>query len=116
MSQTSFTFDLVSTTYNVQVTIDTENQNIYIQNSYTVTRTKDMKEIIDIIMSKDCYKTLCGTGYNRTKRSMIREWKAHNVLHENDFEINRTTSVDIDQKESPLRKILYAILSLFHRG
>jgi hypothetical protein len=115
MSKTSFTFDLVSTTYSVQVTINLESLNIHIQNSHTVTNTKDMEEIIDTIMAHSCYTYLVKYGYNRTKSSMIREWKAHNILHKSSFEVNRTASVDLDQGESILRKILYAILSLFYR-
>ena len=113
MSRTSFTFDLVSTTYNIQVTMNIEDLNIHIKNSYQVIYSKDIEQIIDMIINKSCYKYLAAAGYTRTKKSLIREWKAHNVLYRWGYEKERTGSVDLDQNESRGRRIAYFFLSWF---
>ena len=114
MSKTSFTFDLVSTTQSLQVTINVEALNIHITNSYQVTNSKDIEQIIDMIMNKSCYKYLAAAGFTRTKKSLIREWKAHNVLYRWGYEKERTGSVDFDQNESRFRRFCYFFLSWFH--
>ena len=114
MSKTSFTFDLVSTTYSLQVTINVEALNIHITNSYQVTNSKDIEQIIDMIMNKSCYKYLAAAGYTRTKESLIREWKAHNVLYRWGVAKERTGSVDLNQNENIFRRITYFFLSWFY--
>lgn len=113
MSKTSFTFDLVSTTYILQVTMNIEDLNIHIKNSYQVNNSKEMKQIIDMIMNKSCYKYLAAAGYARTKESLLREWKAHNVLYHLGCKKEQTGSVDLNQNESRGRRIVYFFLSWF---
>lgn len=114
MAKTVFTFDMGGPEWSIQVIMDVEGQNIHIHNSYQVTKTEDMKMILDTIIGKSFYSKMTAAGFNRSKRSMLREWKAHNVLYNHNYQPNRTRSVDLDQNESTLRRIAYFILSLFH--
>ena len=116
MSKTSFTFNLVSMTYSLQITMNIEALNIHIENSHQITKSKDMDAIITIIMNKSCYKQLAAAGFARSKASLIREWKAHNVLHRLGFEKNRTEAVDLNQNETKLRRIGYFFLSMLYKG
>jgi hypothetical protein len=116
MAKTVFTFDMGSPEWSIQVIMDVEGQNIHIHNSYQVTKTSDMEMILSTIMSKSFYTKMTEAGFNRSKDSMLREWKAHNVLHKWNYEVNRTKSVDLDQKESMWRRICYFFLSMLHKG
>lgn len=114
MSQTTFTFDVVSTNYNLQVIINIDHLNIHITNSYQVKSGKEMEQIIDMIMNKSYYQQLTAAGFTRSKGSLLREWKAHNLLYNWGYEKERTGSVDLNQNESRCHRIGYFILSLFY--
>jgi hypothetical protein len=114
MSKTSFTFNLISTAYVLQVTMNIEALNIHIKNSYQVNNSKEMKQIIDMIMNKSCYKQLAAAGYTRTKESLLREWKAHSVLYRLGYKKEQTGSADLNQNESRGRRIAYFFLSWFY--
>lgn len=118
MAKTVFTFDMGNPEWSIQVIMDVEGQNIHIHNSYQVTKTKDMEYILDTIMSKPFYAAMTSAGYNRTKADMIREWKAHNVLHKNKVEVDRTKCVDLDfvQGQSFWHRLIYWFLSTLYRG
>ena len=79
----------------IKVTIDYES--IRIDDSYKIQNEKDMEKIINIIMSNHYYKFY---GYNRTQRSYLSEWKAHNaaysVYHKGNWG-RRTGSVDFNK-------------------
>lgn len=119
MSKTIFiedTFDprpKQSSEINSQTIVNIENLNIHISNSYQF-NSKEMNKILDYIMSKDYFKMLTTAGFSRSKKSMLREWKAHNLLYNLGYEKERTGSIDLDQNESFSRRIGYFILSLFY--
>ena len=56
-----------------------------------------------------------GYGYKRTDAAWVTEWKAQNVLYKWGFKKDRTGSVDLNEDESTIRLVGYAILSLFHK-
>lgn len=116
MAKTVFTFDMGSPEWSIQVIMDVEGQNIHIHNSYQVTKTEDMKMILDTIMGKSFYVKMTDAGFNRSKGSMLREWKAHNVLYKWNYQPNRTKSVDLDENESSWRRFCYFFLSMLHKG
>ena len=110
MAKTVFTFDMGSPEWSIQVIMDVEGQNIHIHNSYQVTKTSDMTMILETIMGKSFYAKMTEAGFNRSKSSMLREWKAHNVLHSWNYEVDRTKSVDLDENESGWRRFCYFFL------
>ena len=116
MAKTVFTFNIGSLEWNIQVIMDVEGQNIHIHNSYQVTKTNDMKMILSTIMGTLFYSKMAAAGFSRSKKSMLREWKAHNVLYKWNYQPNRTRSVDLNEKETTWRKFYYFFLSIFHRG
>ena len=105
MAKTVFTFDMGSPEWSIQVIMDVEGQNIHIHNSYQVTKTEDMEMILSTIMGKSFYSKMEAAGFSRSKESMLREWKAHNVLYNWNYQPNRTRSVDLDEKESAFRRL-----------
>jgi hypothetical protein len=115
MAKTVFTYDIGTTEYNIQVIMDTEGKNIHIHNSYQVKKVADMKRIIGDFMGKSFYGKMVEAGFNRSAASMLREWKAHNVLYKWNYEIERTKSVDLDQGESMWRRFCYVFLSLLYK-
>lgn len=97
----------------VKVTVNIESLNIQIKDSYKVRKASNIKAVMDLIFQSNAYEKLAAAGYTRTKESLIREWKAHTVLYRWGFEKERTGTVDLNQHETPGRRILYAILSIF---
>lgn len=94
-------------------TIDVENLNIHIENSYLVTDKSQIRAEIKKIMGDPKFQDLKAAGFTRTSGSMYNEWAAHNVLYRWGYEKERTKSVDIDQKETTTRKFCYWILAKF---
>ena len=85
--------------------------NIHIVNSFRVKTTYEMSKIIFLIKGAAQNR---GIIYPRSNKSLIREWKAHNVLYFLGIKRNRTRSVDLNQNESVFRRIGYFVLSLFY--
>lgn len=90
-----------------------QNPCISIKNSYRVRGRAEIKSALACIRNMPEYKTLLAAGYNRTAASEYSEWRAHNILYQLGYERDRTGSVDIAQNESKLRRIAYAVLSIF---
>lgn len=90
-----------------------DNPCIHIHNSYRVTDRKFIRYALECIHYMPEYKALQGTGYTRTLKSEYREWRAHNLLFRLGIFKERTGTADIAQNESILRRIGYAILSIF---
>lgn len=104
-------FTLVTTIYNLKVSFDYENLNIHIQDSYLIKDSKTVENAIENILASVYFEKLAAAGYTRTKESLIREWRAHNVLYRWGYEKERTGSVDLDQHESRFRRFCYFFLS-----
>ena len=87
-------------------------ENIHIENSNVVRSISDMKAILDLITAKAARRNIF---YKRSMKSWLREWKAHNLLCDHNYKVERTGSVDFSEKESLFRRIGYFILALFYR-
>ena len=96
---------------NTILTCAVNEDNIHIENSFCVPKRKDMISILNQIR-KDA--EIIGITYKRSNREWVAEWRAHNLLYELDIEKDRTGSVDLDESETPFRKIIYGILSFFY--
>ena len=97
----------------LKYTIDVKNLNIHVEDSYLVDTKKKIDEALLEIMQDPKYQELVDAGFKRSRASMKAEWAAHNVLYKWHVSPNRTKDVDLDQKESPLRKFIYSILCSF---
>ena len=90
-----------------------DNPCLSIKNSYLVTKSEDIKAVLEYIHGLDEYKKLREAGYTRTLKSEYYEWKGHNALYMLGYQRSRTSSVDINQNEPKWRRFLYAILGIF---
>lgn len=94
--------------FNLKVIAD--ELNTHIEDSYQVTKRKDMKNVLVIIQNQ------LGEDYvvNQIPLStQIHEWRAHNLLYVFGVQRKRTKDVDLN-KESWWRRMCYTILSLFY--
>lgn len=100
----------------LRVTYDFDSLNIHIEGSYKVPDKKSIKGALNMITDSSNldYRALTEFGFNRTFKSMEREWAAHNVLYRLNYERERTKDVDLNKSETIGRKIGYFILSLFY--
>lgn len=83
--------------------------NIHIENSYKITKRKEMKKILLTIQSE--YPN-CKVFSKRSISGLILEWVAHNRLYKIGYKKDRTKDVDLDLNETWYRKILYLILGI----
>ena len=67
---------------------------------------------LNLLPARERLNKLKEAGFNRSEQSMYEEWAAHNTLYRWGYKRERTASVDIDQGESFLRLLAYAILAL----
>lgn len=82
--------------------------NITIIDSYRIKKYKDMKMFLCKV------KTAIPKSYaikGRSVSSMIREWRAHNLLYSLGILKDRTGSVDLNTGQSWYIKALYFIIS-----
>ena len=81
--------------------------NVHIKNSYAITG-KNISEWVEIIKT---FGEQNGYAYSRSAQSWAEEWKAHNFLFKLGIAPNRTKDVDLNESETPLRKLGYFLLS-----
>jgi hypothetical protein len=94
------------------LTVNMDNQNIHLNESYTITDPVCMQEIINLIREEGKKLNLF---YKRNDESWIREWKAHNMLYNAGLYKDRTAHTDLNEDESWFRRLGYWFLSLFYR-
>lgn len=90
--------------------VTTTPDNTHIENSYLVKSRKDMKDIL--------YQIELNSQFNDAIRhipmaTMVREWRAHNLLYALGIARARTKDVDLNF-ESWWRRIGYFVLSLMY--
>lgn len=99
------------------VIYDIKNLNIHVEDSHRTHSKKEVEALLKEITSEDCqgWKYMVDNGYTRTLASMRDEWCAHNVLYNWGVARARTGSVDMDQGEPPIRKLIYSLLATLYR-
>ena len=95
--------------------IDSENLNICVKNSYKIKYSDDIENLLKIICNNPAFTEFKIAGYKRTLPSMRREWEAHNFLYSLGIFKSRTENTDLDNNESFIRKTGYAVLSFIYR-
>ena len=94
----------------LEITFNDKVKNISIINSYTIRDNKIKQKILEEINQELKNNNI---AFNRTINSQRIEWKGHNVLYRMNYEPKRTGSVDINEDETFVRRILYGVLSIF---
>lgn len=87
-----------------------DKTNTHIENSYRITKRKDMRNLLKLIQEKTEEEYIIN---QLSISSQIHEWRAHNLLYAFGIQRNRTKDVDLN-KESWWRRACYAILSLLY--
>ena len=95
--------------------IDSNNLNICVKNSYKIKYSDDIENLLKIICNNPAFTEFKIAGYKRTLTSMRQEWEAHNFLYNLGIFKSRTENTDLDNNESFIRKIGYAVLSFIYR-
>ena len=81
--------------------------NVHIHDSYKVKTSKEIALVVDCILEADD-----GILKTRSKKSIIREWKAHNVLYGLRVMRKSTAHTDIEANQDAFHRIGYFLLSL----
>lgn len=90
--------------------VTTTPDNTHIENSYLVKSRADMRDILECIE----HNSLCGDAVRRIPmNTMIREWRAHNLLYALGIARKRTKDVDLNENKWCTRAI-YFVLSLMY--
>lgn len=96
----------------LEVVYNKEIKNIHIKDSYLIVNDKEKNIILQEINNQLKNQNIV---FNRTIPSQLREWKGHNTLYQFNYKRSSTGSVDINENETLIRKILFTILGLFER-
>lgn len=108
------TFDDIYVVYGVKISVSTgDDPCLHIKDSWRVTDVYQQEYILGVLREVEEYQELQASGYSRTLKSELREWRAHNFLYKIGYKRERTGTTDIDQKESKFRRFIFAILSVF---
>ena len=88
--------------------IEVTEYNVHIHDAYKVKGKKKKLEIINIILSfcPDAFKT-------RSIRSVLREWRAHNILYKLHIARKSTMHTDIEANQKLFYKIGYLLINIF---
>lgn len=96
-----------------RVIITFSQNNIQIKDSYLITNDKHKEYIIDTILNS---KEFAERKYTRSKKSYLREWKAHNFLYKLGIQKQRTKDVDFSEYELLFKRICYFLLSIISKN
>lgn len=83
---------------------------VQIENSYRITDDSFKREVIKAICDLDT-----NLSEYRTFQSLLTEWKAHNILFQHKYKMERTKDVDFEYKLSKLHKIGFWLIAHFMR-
>lgn len=98
----------------VQVEYNFKSLSIHIKDSYLINSKMLIQEFLNIIFQSPYFAQMRELGYNRSYSSLVSEWCAHNILYDLGYKRDQTKDADLDQNESWIRKLGYAILSIFY--
>ena len=79
-----------------------KDPNIKVYNSFMITNADTREEIIESLLY---YEEMYPSEWNRTKNSLLREWYAHNIMHDLGYKLNRTTDVDLNNADEMTYRI-----------
>ena len=92
--------------------ITTTPNNTHIENSYLVKSRKDMREILYFIELNSQYDDAIRRIPLAT---MLREWRAHNLLYALGIARKRTKDVDLNETKWYVRAAYFVLSSMYWR-
>lgn len=94
---------------NYDLSCSLSKTNLHIKDSYKIKDPKEKEEVILHLLELE-------PDYERRNvPSLIREWKAHNILYKWGMFKDSTRDVDLDVYESRIHRLGYWILATFFR-
>ena len=87
--------------------IKVSKNNIHIENSCEVNTREDMQMILNDIRAKHSLEE--SDVLKRTDKSLIKEWRVHNVLYNLHLFRTHTKDVDLNYPQSKTIEIAYSI-------
>lgn len=96
--------EYIDTTSNDIFIVDyrlSDNPVMRIYNSYQIISIKEMLDIIDII---NTYESEHPSAWNRTTKTMLKEWLIHNICYYLNIQTDRTKEVDFDNEDEEIYK------------
>lgn len=84
-------------------------KNVRIIDSYKITDTEKMKQILNEIMKNPNYKL------TRKINDLIDEWQFHNFAYKIHLFRKHSKDVDLSENESLFRRIVYKIFGMIRR-
>lgn len=93
------------------VTIEVYTSSIEIRDSFRVRDNVEKIRIIQTLLGYYPELSSCG----RNLKNMLREWQAHNILFQHNYQMSRTKDVYFELKQSLKYKIGYFIISLLFK-
>lgn len=87
--------------------IKVTKNNIHIEDSYKVNTTKDMQIVLTDIRENHSLEE--SDVLKRTDKSLIKEWRVHNVLYNLHIFRKHTKDVDLNYPQSKIIEIAYSV-------
>ena len=92
--------------------VNASKNNIHIEDSYKVNTREDMQMILNDIRAKHSLEE--SDVLKRTDKSLIKEWRAHNLFYNLHLFRSHTKDVDLNYPQSKITEIAYSIISIFY--
>ena len=92
--------------------VNASKNNIHIEDSYKVNTREDMQMILNDIRAKHSLEE--SDVLKRTDKSLIKEWRAHNLFYNLHLFRSHTKDVDLNYPQSKITEIVYSIVSIFY--
>jgi len=83
---------------------------VQVVNSYKITDDEEKNKILDEMLDKFPRLARC-----RTKRSLLIEWKAHNILFQRNYHRARTKDVDFEFCPKKLQQFGFHLITMLLR-
>ena len=87
--------------------INISNNNIHIHDSFKIHKKEDKINILNKIISY--YPEILN---KRSFKSMLKEWRAHNILYRLGLFKKQTKHTDLEFNQNLIHKIIYFLISL----
>ena len=92
--------------------VNVSKNNIHIEDSYKVNTREDMQMILTDIRAKHSLEE--SDVLKRTDKSLIKEWRAHNLFYNLHLFRSHTKDVDLNYPQSKITEIVHSIVSIFY--
>lgn len=97
--------------WTLPVKVNMVENNIHIIDSYKIKKRSEMKDILAYLSEQEPSNNVI---VNRSQKSLIREWRGHNLLYSLGIFKSHTKDVDLDYPSPWYMSLGYRILSFLY--